>query len=75
MAEENNRVMKYKPIVRSITRTFVTHLHNTRLKMHFLLLEYDAPFERETHPLYNDTKIIILSQTELNLWINNYLYV
>jgi len=26
-------------------------------RINFWLFEYDAPFERETHPLYNDTKI------------------
>ena|SRR6218665_2294782 len=29
----------------------------------FDFLEYDAPCERETHPLYSDTKIIMLSLT------------
>jgi len=33
-----------------------------------------ALLEMETHPLYNDAKIIILSQSKLNLGINNYLY-
>jgi len=45
----------------------VTRLHKTSLKPQFGLLEYDALFERETHHLYNDTKIIILSQSKLNL--------
>jgi len=36
-------------------------------------LEYDAPFERETHPLYNDTKTIILSQSYLKLSIRKLL--
>jgi len=43
--------------------TNVTHLLKTSRKSHFLLLEYDAPFESETNSLYSDTKIIILSQS------------
>jgi len=44
-------------------RLIATILHKTSLKAHFWLFEYDEPFERETHPLYNDTKIIILCQS------------
>jgi len=42
---------------------FVTHLLKTSFKSHFWLFEYDAPFERGRHPLYNDTTIIFLSQS------------
>ena len=42
---------------------FVTHLLKTSRKLHFWLFEYDAPFERGIQPLYNDTKIMFLSQS------------
>jgi len=29
----------------------------------FLAFEYDAPFERERNPLYNNIKFILLSQS------------
>jgi len=32
----------------------VIHLLKTSRKSHFWLFEYDAPFERERNPLYND---------------------
>jgi len=38
-------------------------------------MEDNRPFETETRPLYNYIKTIILSQSKLNLWINNYLHV
>jgi len=37
----------------------VIHLLKTSRKSHFWLSEYDALFERERRPLYNDTKIIL----------------
>src|SRR6218665_3513946 len=42
-------------------RLYMTHLYKTSPTMHFLLLEYSRPFERMTHPFYNDTKITTLS--------------
>ena len=42
---------------------YVTHLLKTSRKSHFWLFKYDVPFESESNPLYNDTKIILLSQT------------
>ena len=56
----------YTPRVRKASVN-VTHLHKTNLKSRVLLLEYDAPFDSETHPLYNDTKTIILLQSKLNI--------
>src|SRR6218665_865099 len=50
----------------------VTRLHKICFTWHFSPLEYDAPFEREMHPLYKNTKIIILPPSKLNLWTNNY---
>ena len=46
---------------------YVIHLHKTSLKSLFWLLKYYAQLQRETHPLYNNTKIIILSQSN---WMN-----
>ena len=42
---------------------------------HHATMHHDASFERETHPLHDDTKIVILSQCKLNLLINNCLHV
>jgi len=41
----------------------VTRVHKTSLKSYFLLLEYNKLLESETRPIYNDTKIIILSHS------------
>ena len=40
-----------------------SNLYKTSLKSNFWLLKYTRPFSTETHPLYNDTKIIIVSQS------------
>src|SRR6218665_1967546 len=42
----------------SVLIAILAHLFKTSLKSHF---QYNKPFERETRPLRNDTKRIILS--------------
>ena len=39
----------------TLTQKIRCHLHKTSLKVELLLLESNIPFEREEHPLYNQS--------------------
>jgi len=50
-------------VIYSLDRQVLICDPSAQNQSHFWLFEYDTPFERRRKSLYNDTKIILLSQS------------